>query len=95
MILEESSLYKDMKKNIQVKIDLDKSEKEFDLKTDVAFRYIQAFPMGHLDEWDELEHDVDILIKHALYDILGQCGITADDIATLESMRILEADYLH
>ena len=77
--IEETDLYKRVKDQVQVKINLDDPNRLSDLRIDIAFRYLQAFPMDDLNEPTLMENHTKILAENAFYDILEQCGITRKD----------------
>lgn len=77
--IEETDLYKRVKDKVQVKIDLDDPNRLPDLSIDIAFRYLQAFPMDDLNESTLMDNHIKILAETAVYDILEQCGITRKD----------------
>ena len=77
--IEETDLYKCIKDQAQVKIDLDDPNRLSDLRVDIAFRCLQAFPTDDLNEPTLMENHTKILAEKAIYDILEQCGITYKD----------------
>lgn len=77
--IEETDLYKRIKDQVQVKIDLDDPNRLSDLRIDIAFRYLQAFPMDDLGDPVMMENHTNVLAENAVYDILEQCGITRRD----------------
>lgn len=77
--IEETDLYKRVKDQVQVKIDLDDPKRPPHLSSDIAFRYLQAFSMNELNESTLMENYTKTLAENAVYDILEQCGITHKD----------------
>lgn len=77
--IEETSLYKRAMEQTRIKLDLDDPNRLADIRTDVSFRYVHAFPMDDIGDQVAMERHANELVETAVWDILEQCGITRED----------------
>ena len=77
--IEETKLYKRANEQIQINLDLDDPNRLADIRTDVSFRYVHAFPMDDIGDQVAMKHHANELVETAVWDILEQCGITRED----------------